>query len=119
MWIPKEKEYRNLIEAFGKNVFCLAVKDLAGVVILIHNKAAFYYYAGSTLEGMRLNLPYLMVWEAMREAKKRGCKIWDFEGIYDFRWPNKNWLGFSHFKRSFGGKEIEFPGSFEKWRWPF
>jgi peptidoglycan pentaglycine glycine transferase (the first glycine) len=66
-----------------------------------------------------LNLPYFIVWEAMKEAKKRGCKIWDFEGIYDARWPNKSWLGFSHFKKSFGGEEIEFPGSFEKWRWPF
>lgn len=119
LWIPKKKEYESLIKAFGKNVFCLTVNDMAGALVLTHKEIAFYYYAGSTKEGTMLNLPYLIVWEAMREAKKRRCKIWDFEGIYDTRWPNKGWLGFSHFKKSFGGEETEFPGSFEKWRWPF
>lgn len=119
LWIPKERDYKSLIRVFNKNVFCITVKDLAGALVLAHKQTAFYYYAGSTKEGTVLNLPYLIVWEAMREAKKRGCKLWDFEGIYDPRWPNKGWLGFSHFKKSFGGEEFKFPGSFEKWRWPF
>ena len=119
LWIPKEKEYESLIGAFGKNCLAVTIKDLAGAVILINKKTAFYYYAGSTTEGTKLNLPYLVVWEAMKEAKKKGCVVWDFEGIYDSRWPNKGWRGFSHFKKSFGGVEIEFPGSWEKWRWPF
>ena len=119
LWIPKEREYKSLIETFGKNVFCQSAEDLAGALVLVHKKTAFYYYAGSTAEGTKSNLPYLIVWEAMKEAKKRGCRLWDFEGIYDARWPNKGWQGFSHFKKSFGGKEIEFPGSHEKWRWPF
>jgi hypothetical protein len=119
LWIPKEKEYQNLVKAFGENIFSITIDDLAGALILLHKKSAFYYYAGSTVEGTRQNLPYLIVWEAMKEAKRRGCMIWDFEGIYDHRWPNKGWLGFSHFKKSFGGEEVEFPGSYEKWRWPF
>jgi hypothetical protein len=119
LWIPKEKEYKSLVSAFGKNIYCLTVENLAGALVLVYKKTAFYYFAGSATEGTRMNLPYLVVWEAMREAKKRGCMVWDFEGIFDPRWPNKGWQGFSHFKKSFGGKDIEFPGSFEKWRWPF
>ncbi len=118
LWIPGVKEYQSLVNVFGKKCFCLTMGNLAGAVILIHKKTAFYYYAGSTTEGVSQNLPYLIVWEAMKEAKTRGCAVWDFEGIYDGRWPNKGWLGFSHFKKSFGGSEIEFPGSFEKWRLP-
>jgi lipid II:glycine glycyltransferase (peptidoglycan interpeptide bridge formation enzyme) len=119
LWIPKEKDYYSLIESFRENVFCITTKDQAGALILIHNKTAFYYYAGGSGEGTRINLPYLVVWAAMKEAKKMGVEMWDFEGIYDPRWPNKGWLGFTHFKKSFGGKEINFPGSFIKWRWPF
>lgn len=119
LWIPPVKDYWALVKAFGKKCFCLTIGDQAGAVILTHKKTAFYYYAGATAEGTRLDYPYLVVWEAMKEAKKRRCKVWDFEGIFDKRWPNKGWVGFSHFKKSFGGKEIEFPGSFEKWRWPF
>jgi len=118
LWIPGEKEYKSLVGIFGKKVFCITVSNMAGALLLTHKNTAFYYYAGSTAEGTKLNLPYLVVWEAMKEAKKRNCKMWDFEGIYDPRWPNKSWKGFTHFKKSFGGKEIEFPGSSEKWRWP-
>jgi lipid II:glycine glycyltransferase (peptidoglycan interpeptide bridge formation enzyme) len=119
LWIPKKKDYYSLIECFGNKVFCITIGDDAGAVILIYNRAAFYYYAGASNEGTRRDLPYLVVWTAMKEAKKRGCNLWDFEGIYDSRWPNRGWLGFTHFKKSFGGKELDFPGSFTKWRWPF
>jgi lipid II:glycine glycyltransferase (peptidoglycan interpeptide bridge formation enzyme) len=87
-------------------------------MILMHERVAYYYYAGATKEGNNANLPYLVAWEAMKAAKERGCKVWDWEGIYDSRWPNKGWRGFSHFKRSFGGVEVEYPGCFSLWRWP-
>ena len=115
LWIPGQKEYFNLIKCFGKNCFCITINNLAGAVVLIHDHIAYYYYAGATKEGVKQDLPYLVVWECMKEAKKMGCKIWDWEGIYDERWPNKDWKGFSHFKKSFGGYEVEFPGSFIKW----
>jgi hypothetical protein len=119
LWIPSFTDYQRLVSSFGENAFCITVEDLAGAVILINKGTAFYYYAGGTKTGTRMNVPYFVVWTAMKEARKRGCKIWDFEGIYDTRWPNKGWLGFTHFKKSFGGVEYEFPGSYIKWRWPF
>src|SRR3989344_1620139 len=111
LWIPREKEYFNLIKCFKNKCFCITINNQAGALILIHDNTAYYYYAGATKEGVKQNLPYLVVWKCMQEAKKRKCKLWDFEGIYDERYPNKDWLGFSHFKKSFGGTEISFPGS--------
>lgn len=115
LWIPPYKDYLSLIGAFGKNVNCLTVDDQAGALILIYDKTAYYYYAAALPIGKKHYLQYYVVWELMKLAKKLGCKVWDFEGIYDQRWPNKDWKGFSHFKKSFGGEEIEFPGSFTKW----
>jgi len=115
LWIPPEKDYLSLINVFGGNAFCITIDSLAGAVVLIHQKTAYYYYAAALPEAKKLYLPYLVVWELLKEAKKRGCKIWDWEGIYDERWPNKGWKGFTHFKKSFGGYEIEFPGSFTRW----
>jgi lipid II:glycine glycyltransferase (peptidoglycan interpeptide bridge formation enzyme) len=111
LWIPNQKEYFSLIECFGKKCFCITINNEAGALVLIHDNIAYYYYAGATKEGTKLNLPYLVVWKCMQESKKRKCKLWDFEGIYDERFPNKDWLGFSHFKKSFGGAEIFYPGS--------
>jgi hypothetical protein len=119
LWIPPVKDYWALVKAFGDKCFCMTIENQAGALVITHKKTAFYYYAGATGDGTRLDYPYLLVWEAMKEAKKRGCVVWDFEGIFDKRWPNKGWVGFSHFKKSFGGSEWEFTGSFEKWRWPF
>ncbi len=119
LWIPSKKDYMALIECFGKNVFAICVDNNAGALILVHDKCAYYYYAGATHEGNKNNLPYAVVWAAMRQAKKMGCKTWDFEGIYDKRYPNKGWLGFSRFKKGFGGEEMEFAGSYVKWRLPY
>jgi len=63
------------------------------------------------------------IWGNFRDyeklAKKMGCKIFDFEGIYDDRFPLKSWLGFSRFKKSFGGLEVEYPGAYSKFLLPF
>lgn len=123
LWIPSKKKFMKMIEIFGEDCFCLTAinqngETTAGVFILIADKTAYYYYSTSLPEGKAVNAPYLLVWEAIKETKRRGCKGWDFEGIYDERWPDKSWKGFSHFKKSFGGVEISFLGSFIKWRMP-
>lgn len=110
LWIPSPKDYFSLIKCFGNKCFCITINNEAGALVLIHDSVAYYYYAGATKEGVKQNLPYLVVWKCIQEAKKRKCKLWDFEGIYDERFPNKDWLGFSHFKKSFGGTEVNFSG---------
>lgn len=119
LWIPGKDEYFNLTNCFKNKCFCITINDQAGALVLIHDNIAYYYYAGATKEGVQKNLPYLVVWQCMQEAKKRKCKLWDFEGIYDDRHPNKDWLGFSHFKKSFGGTEVQFPISHNIWNSQF
>ncbi len=79
-----------------------------------------YYWQGFThYEGRTSLSQYSLVYEGLLWAKKMGCKVFDFEGIYDPRFPNKSWLGFSHFKKSFGGKEMEYPGCYTRFRFPW
>ena len=81
-------------------------KPIAGVLLLFYDEVAYYWLAAATNEGKKLFAPSLLVWEAIKLAKKRGGRIFDFEGIYDPRFPQKSWSGFSKFKKGFGGKEI-------------
>lgn len=115
LWIPPPKHFAALVECFGNNCLCITINNLAGALALIHDQVAYYYYAAALPEAKKSYLPYTGVWELIRAAKKRGCKVWDWEGIYDPRWPNKSWLGFTHFKKSFGGYEVLLPGSFTRW----
>jgi len=115
-YVPSLKTLKRLKKAFGKKAVFLLTSSLGGTVILLTDKTAYYYYAFTSKEGRKKFAQYLLVWEAIKLAKKQGCKIFDFEGIYDKRFPIKAWKGFSHFKRSFGGEEIEYPGVFTKSR---
>ncbi len=121
LWIPSLKWLQALKDSFGNDFFQLIINDppLAGVILLKHDKIMYYYYAFSSKEGQKLFAPYLLVWEGIKLAKEQGCQIFDFEGIEDPRYKStKSWRGFTHFKKSFGGKEIEYPGSFNKYRLP-
>lgn len=84
---------------------------VAGLLLLFYQKTAYYWLAAATKEGKKLFAPTLLVWEALKLSKKKGCKVFDFEGIYDPRFPKatKSWKGFTKFKEGFGGKELDYP----------
>jgi len=117
------KSIHAMHNAFGKNShLLLAYKDnklLSGILMPETGYVAYYMYAAATAEGKKLFAPTLVTWETIKLAKKMGCKIFDFEGIYDDRFPLKSWLGFSRFKKSFGGLEVEYPGAYSKFLLPF
>jgi len=122
LWLPSLKLLQALKDSFRKDFFQLMINDppLAGIILLKHDQIMYYYYAFSSKEGQKLLAPYLLVWEGIKLAKKQGCQVFDFEGIEDRRFKStKSWRGFTHFKKSFGGKEVEYPGSFTKYRLPF
>lgn len=120
MWLPQTKEIRALWTAFGPKAHLFLAhtsypilhtsNPIAGVLMVHTPTTAYYMYAASTKEGNKLSSPSLLVREAIKLAKKKGCKTFDFEGIYDDRYPQtKNWKGFTKFKEGFGGKTITYP----------
>lgn len=121
-----KKETRNLWKIFyqkRKAEIILAGNDskkvLGGVFLLFHDKIAYYWMASSTKEGKTNYAPSLLVWEALKLAKKRECKVFDFEGIEDERFKEtKSWRGFTLFKRGFGGKIIYRFRPIQKMFWP-
>ncbi len=117
--VPSLKSLQALKRAFGQKAIFLTTDFLAGTVVLIANKSASYFYAFTSKKGRENFAQYRLVWEAIKLAKKQSCQIFDFEGIYDNRFPQNSWQGFSHFKKSFGGKEIKYPGCLIKYRFPF
>jgi hypothetical protein len=94
-------------------------KPIAGIFLLHTGEVSYYWLAAATNNGKKLFAPTLLTWEAFKLAKKIGCQIFDFEGVYDERYPIKSWLGFTKFKEGFGGKEIYHPPSLIKMKLPF
>lgn len=89
-------------------------KAVAGILMLIYKQVAYYWYASSLSEGKKLFAPTLLVWEALKSAKRRTCKVFDFEGICDERFPkaSESWKGFTKFKEGFGGQKVIFSENF-------
>lgn len=125
MWLPQTKEIRALWQAFGPKAHLVLAhtsylilhtsNPIAGVLVVHTPTTAYYMYAASTKEGKKLFAPTLLAWEAIKLAKREKCKIFDFEGIYDARYPQtKSWQGFTKFKEGFGGKTITYPQTLVK-----
>ncbi|MFZ3301424.1 MAG: hypothetical protein WA152_01770 [Microgenomates group bacterium] len=95
----------------GGAIFTISSHDVSNYII--------YYWQGFTNQEGRTSLSqYSLLYQGILWGKKMGCKTFDFEGIYDERFPNKSWLGFTHFKKSFGGTEILYLGCYTKFRLP-
>jgi len=114
-YVPPLSHLETLKKTFADKALFLITKDnSAGAIFLVGDNIAYYWQAFSNKEGRKSLAQYKIIWEGILKSKAKGIKILDFEGIYDERFPNKSWQGFSHFKKSFGGHEIEYPGVFFK-----
>ncbi len=81
---------------------------LAQSYIIFYNGEADYHYGASTLEGRKYPGAYLIQWEAIKEAKKRGMQRYNLWGVAPEGETNHRFWGVSVFKRGFGGQDIEY-----------
>ena len=121
--------YRLVYEKFIKDHNCelLIAKfhetAIAALMLFIRGKRAWYFY-GASSDGERNRMPtYLLQWEAMRLAAKKGCTEYDLWGIPDFAEEtlektftsrDDDLWGVYRFKRGFGGKLVRSAGVFQK-----
>jgi lipid II:glycine glycyltransferase (peptidoglycan interpeptide bridge formation enzyme) len=86
------------------------VKDrpVAGAILLGHGDTLYYLHGAMDRNYKSMMAPYLMHWEIIKWAKAQGYHYYDFWGIDAKLWP-----GVTRFKLGFGGREVEYPGSFD------
>jgi lipid II:glycine glycyltransferase (peptidoglycan interpeptide bridge formation enzyme) len=89
---------------------------LAGNIVLEWDKTATYLYGASSGLRRELMAPYLLQWEAMRQAMARGCARYDLFGIPPTPDPKHPMHGLYRFKTGFGGRILHRLGA---WDYPF
>jgi len=119
-WVPIRKEVTSLWQAFQPSNSTILMTAHSGCLLIWYGDTAHYMYAANTVRGRELGAAYLTLWEAIKFCQKKKLKYLDLEGIYDERYPKqtKNWKGFTKFKLGWGGKVVEYPGSFTKYDLP-
>lgn len=97
-------------------------KTIAASYGIFWSGMAFYHHAALLPEYKKVPASYLLQWTAIREAKRRGCTIYDFWGYSDpVKYPKHPYSGPTLFKMGFGGycdeyvKTQDFPLTKKYW----
>lgn len=118
-YVPGGDEIFAKMNAFRQNSSILFAYEnnrttpIAALWVGFCDKTMIYFHPGNSKRGYELQANYLLAWEAIRLAKKKGVFYFDFESIYDPRYPSENskWKGYTEFKKKFGGEIVQFPAS--------
>lgn len=112
---PFPKIYlKNQIKAFSPDDQILVFKALyqnqpqAIAVIVFYQETAYYHHGATSMKYPKIPSSYLLLWEAIKEAKKRGCQKFNFWGIAPTDSPKHPWHGITLFKTGFGGYREDF-----------
>jgi lipid II:glycine glycyltransferase (peptidoglycan interpeptide bridge formation enzyme) len=98
---------------------------IAAALVVYCGRMATYYYGGSRALHRNVMAPYLLHFEVMRTAKRRGCHLYDLFGVTPQGAPSDGWQNISIFKRKFGGQEVRFvpslecvydPAAYQEWK---
>jgi hypothetical protein len=66
---------------------------------------AFELYGGATERGAAYKANYLLKWQAIADARRNGCRLYDLNGRLT--------AGIDQFKGGFGGAETDYVGTYD------
>lgn len=81
---------------------------LAEAFIIFYGQEATYHYGASTDDGRKVPGAYLLQWEAIKEAKRRGLSRYNLWGVAKPEQTSHRFYGVSIFKRGFGGQDVAY-----------
>lgn len=121
-----EKDYyQKMLEAIPRENLSLMIaynenKAVGAVLISFFGGVATYLHGASSNESRNLMANYLLQWEAIKKAKEKGMKKYDFGGIA-VNLNKKKWAGVTRFKKGFCSncEPLVLPGCYDLILCPF
>lgn len=111
--------YQKMIEIIPENILKLYIAEYKGKIIatnlvIFYGDTATYLHGATDDEYRNVMAPYLLQWQAIKDAKKLGYKFYDFGGIKTTN-NESSWAGITKFKLGFSPntKTTVFPGSYD------
>jgi lipid II:glycine glycyltransferase (peptidoglycan interpeptide bridge formation enzyme) len=89
-------------------------KIIAASLFFDHDGTRFYMQGATDPDYKKPPASLAMMFTAMMDAKDQGFKVFDFWGIAPDNAPKDHpWAGFTAFKKSFGGYEVDYCGTYD------
>jgi lipid II:glycine glycyltransferase (peptidoglycan interpeptide bridge formation enzyme) len=87
---------------------------IAGALFYDFGQTRYYAHAGAFQElNRQYNASVSLVWQSMMDAKGLGFKRFDLWGVAPTDDPHHPWAGISRFKRGFGGRPVDYLGTWD------
>ncbi|MBP7134181.1 peptidoglycan bridge formation glycyltransferase FemA/FemB family protein [Patescibacteria group bacterium] len=88
-------------------------KTISTAFVVFSETSGFYHH-GASSRASKVNGSCAVQWEAIKEAKRRGCSWYNFWGIAPPDQPKHPWAGLSLFKTGFGGQSEAYVHAHDK-----
>ena len=114
-----DEYYREMLDCGIVKLFVASYEGqpLAAMIATFFGDTATYLHGASSNEARDVMAPYALHFEVMKMAKSIGCARYDWWGLnpedVNHSAYKKSWDGITRFKRGFGGREEQSPGTFE------
>ncbi len=109
-FVPFSREYlKTEFSLFAKDIqasiFLGRYKGevISGAIVIFAHGSGFYHHGASNPKFPKIPASHLLQWEIIREAKRRGMKMYNFWGVAPDSALDHPWAGLSLFKKGFGG----------------
>ncbi len=112
------KQATSLLSAGDASLWIAELENQPIASSLMYNTQHTRYYAHAAASNQpdhrKLNAGTALLVEAIVDAKKQGLSSFDLYGIAPSNRPeHRTWAGFTKFKRTFGGDDMQFCGTWE------
>jgi len=118
-YVQQEDYFSYLWSEFSGNkhatIYEASFKDeiLGSMIVINNDHNAFSLFSASTRKYDNLKFMYLLRWESIKDAKNRGCKVYDFFGATDESNTHHPFYYTTQHKLGFSKNFVKYAGTFE------
>lgn len=88
-------------------------QPIAASLVYDHDGVRYYAHAATDDEHRKLMAGTILLVQMIVDAKNTGAHTFDFWGITTSFDPHHPWYGFTQYKKSFGGKQVDYTGTWD------
>lgn len=112
-----EAHLRHQLEAGFATLYLVdlegCAQPIAVALVYDYDGVRYYAHAAADYEHRKLRAGTVLLVQMILDAQRAGLKTFDFWGITTSTDPQHPWAGFTQYKKSFGGRLVDYAGTWD------